>query len=96
MRNYDYERILLLSVMMLQCVLLHYKKGAWKKETTVESLKCYNLERICWRLRRWVWMLLARFRWVGMVCLGDGVVTLGGLIGIGVSCRIVKSSKYLL
>ena len=26
--------------------LLRCKRGAWKKENTVESLKCFNLERM--------------------------------------------------
>ena len=54
MRNY--ERISMLSNIVQsvfidpECVTTEYlrrcKAGAWKKENTVEALKCYNLERI--------------------------------------------------
>jgi hypothetical protein len=52
----NYERIALLSFILrhvfidanwvAQEYLKRCKAGAWKKENTVESLKCFNLERI--------------------------------------------------
>eukprot|EP00956_Cyclotella_meneghiniana_P033656 scaffold98044_cov37-Cyclotella_meneghiniana.AAC.1 len=52
----NYERISMLSV-ILKCIFVdpelvakeylnRCKRGAWKKENTMESLKCFNLERI--------------------------------------------------
>jgi hypothetical protein len=52
----NYERIALLSFILLHVFidanwaaedyLKRCKAGVWKKENTVESLKCFNLERI--------------------------------------------------
>jgi hypothetical protein len=52
----NYERIALLSFILYHVFidakwvageyLKRCKAGAWKKENTVESLKCFNLERI--------------------------------------------------
>ena len=52
----NYERISLLST-ILKCIYVNpelvakeylnrSKRGSWKKENTMESLKCFNLERI--------------------------------------------------